>query len=309
MAIIGGILIIVAIICFVMRVSATKRLEQLAASGKQKIGEILSLYKETKASLGTLGEENTVAEQLTVMGDPRCDAPLMSPLGNIPCIYYRMRVTAKRRETYQERDSNGNMQTRTRVREDVLDQSTNSTRFTLDDGTGTVIVDPRDGQFEGTRVSVDRSETNFGSNQQTISLGRFSFDLASNTSNMSNMSSNMSSNNMSSMPNMSSNNMSNMSSNNVNLSLSVSSNSRPETVSFKEEIIGLDRRLTVVGTLCDKMGDLIIEKHGKTNVIVSTRSQDEMLQNATSSIKKYTMVASISAGLGVILLVIGLIVS
>lgn len=262
----GVVFFITAIILFSIKTFSTqKRLDQLMSSSKQKLGEILSIFAETKKDLGELGAENTVSEKLTVKGKVHTDMPLTSPLGQRECLYYTYKVTAKRTERYTERDSNGNDQQRTRTVYDTLDQGDNSTRFWLDDGTGKVLVDPKGGKFEGLTKSVERSESQFTPTGGMLSVGFLSLSIPTG-------------------------------------------GGRPETITYVEEIIGLDRPLTVIGTLCDKMGELMIESVKKTPVIVSTLSQEEMIERAQSSAKKLIIGAIACGVIGAILIVVGLVV-
>ena len=264
----GVLLLIIAVVVFLFQTFSTKKhLDQLTSSGRQKLGEVLTAYRETKKELGDMGEENTVSEKMTIVGNPSCESPLISPLGQKPCIYYEVKVTSNYVEHYQERDSNGNMQNRTRNKTDVLEQNTNSTRFKLDDGTDSVIVDPRDGQFDGLTTSVDRSEVRQPTAGPTLSFGGFSLSLPS----------------------------------------TINANQSPQTIHYQEKIIGLDRKLTVVGTLCDKMGELLIEKNGKTKVIVSTKSPDEMLAETESTMKTQRIIMAACGAIGLVLLIIGII--
>ena len=84
-------------------------------------------------------------------------------------------------------------------------------------------------------------------------------------------------------------------------------NATPDTIHYTEEVIGLDRRLTVVGTVCDKMGNLQIESTSKHKVIVSTKSADDMAVDAKKELKSGNLMLMICAPLGVILLVLGII--
>ena len=60
--VLGAILIIIAIIAICMRqFSSQKRLDQLLRSGRQKLGEIIQAYTETKKELAELGEEGIEA--------------------------------------------------------------------------------------------------------------------------------------------------------------------------------------------------------------------------------------------------------
>lgn len=262
----GVVLLIIAVVAICMRqFSAVPHLNKLIASGRRKIGETLETYRETKQALGDLGDENAVSEEITVMGMPICDEPLISPIEKKPCIYYEMQVTCKMYETRPEKDSNGNTVMRERTVVKTLDSSSNSTRFKIDDGTGEVLVDPHGGSFDGLVKFEKMARVKSG--DATLAIG------------------------------------------NISLSLNVSglsgTNTRPEMVKYEEKIIGLDRRLTVVGNLCDKMGDLIIEKNGKSNVIVSTKSQDEMIEAAKSSVKTQLIVAIACGAVGLVLTIIG----
>ena len=84
-------------------------------------------------------------------------------------------------------------------------------------------------------------------------------------------------------------------------------NATPDTIHYTEEVIGLDRRLTVVGTVCDKMGNLQIESTSKHKVIVSTKSADDMAVDAKKELKSGNLMLMICAPLGIILLVLGII--
>lgn len=203
MCIAGAVLSLFFALAYGLDASEKQKLvDQMMASSKQKLGEILAVFIETKKELGSLGAENAISEKLTIMGKPHTDAALISPLGKRECIYYNYSVTLKRSESYTQRDSNGHVHQRTRTVSNVLDQGRNCTRFWLTDDTGKVLVDPKDGKFDGVIRSVERSEVQFNGG-------------------------------------------------------------RPETISYVEDIIDFALPVTVIGTLCDKMGDLIIENMKK----------------------------------------------
>lgn len=193
---------IILFVFFLQWIDLNKHLKQLMTTSKQKIGEILAIYEETKKELGELGKENAVQEELAVNGQAYTDMPLVSPLAKRECLFYSYVITATHTEHYTERDSNGHVHQRTRTVSNVLDQGRNCTRFWLTDDTGKVLVDPKDGKFDGVIRSVKRSEVQFNGG-------------------------------------------------------------RPETISYVEDIIDFALPVTVIGTLCDKMGDLIIENMKK----------------------------------------------
>lgn len=258
--VLGIILWIIAIIVVCVRAFSTQpRLEKLLGSERKKLKETLEAYRNTKSELGELGEENCVKEELTIMGNPRCEEPLISPLGRKPCVYYTMTVTATRKE--RRRNSDGEWETHTDT--ETLASDSNSTRFTLDDGTDSVVVDPKDGDFDGLVTTVNKSEVGTGRNGSTISFGDFSLSLSSGSVN-------------------------------------------PETIHYEEQIIGLDRPLTVVGCLCDKMGDLMIENHEGSHVLVSTKSHEEMIKDTKDTLQTQKIIA-IGCGIaGLVAIIIGL---
>ncbi len=276
--IIGIVFIGIAIGCFCGKCSAQSRLEQLAAASKQNLSELIPILEQTKAEMSDLGADNVISEKVSVMGQPQCANPLISPIGKVPCIYYRYKVTNKWTERYQERDSNGQMRTQTRTHEDTLDEGSSSTVFTLNDGGTSIEVNPDKGNFEDLVKTVERSETQFNNNNgPSIQIGGLSINLG-NSSNMSGYGNMMSS----------------------------AKYNRPEMIKYKEEIIGLDRRLTIVGTVCDRMGKLCIESTKDNPVIITTKSSDELVADAKSSISGYNIAWIICAIIGIISIIIGI---
>ncbi len=85
-------------------------------------------------------------------------------------------------------------------------------------------------------------------------------------------------------------------------------NATPDTIHYTEEVIGLDRRLTVVGTVCDKMGNLQIESTSKHKVIVSTKSADDMATDAQNDLKTGNIMMKICGPVGIVLLILGIII-
>ena len=265
----GIIFGLISIIPIVMRNNDKKRLAQLVGSDKQKLGELVPVLNETKASLGDLGEDGAISENVTVMGNPKCEQPLKSPLGGVDCIYYKYVVKNIWTEHYSETDSNGNSVSRTRRHEDTMDEGESCTPFILDDGTGSIKVDPVGGTFEGATKVVDRSEHSFNMNTagNSITLGGWTINLGGGGL--------------------------------------FSNNHRPETVKYTEEVIAMSRPLTVVGNVCVKMGELCLQNNGKTKVIISTKSADEMVADAKKGIRNKAIGFVIIAVLALICFIAG----
>jgi len=212
----GIILIIVGIVGFFQIKSAQERLSQLGGSSEHKLGELVPILMQTKAEMSDLGTENVISENVTVMGQPQCQNPLRAPISGTPCVYYTYKVVYKTTERYQETDANGNTEWKTRTHEQTLDQGTNSTPFALNDGTGSIMVNPDKGKFEGIYKSVDKTETNFQRNGNGVQLGNLMVSLANlgtavaNAVASSNMNNGMMNNGMNGMNNGMMNNMNGM---------------------------------------------------------------------------------------------------
>lgn len=266
MLIVGIIFFIIAIVIMVVRFFAVKKQEKLLGTERKKIGEVVHFAQEAKAELAELGEENLIDERGAFVGMAECAEPLIAPFSQRKCLYYKMEVSYKAVERYQERDSNGNMQTRTRTVTKTLESNEQSTRFTLKDDTGSVLVDPRDGIFEGTVQSYNKTEpyVNRGSGSASLSIGGFS----------------------------------------LNLGGGVFGSAMPETLTSTEHIVELDRKLTVIGSVQDKMGELILEGKPKEKITISTYSMDELVEKARSSLFKKAIAAGVSAGIGVLFVIL-----
>lgn len=135
------------------------------------IAETLDEQRAIAAELGPGG----YAQQKEFKGTVRCDAPLTGELSGQPCVYYTMSVEERYEETYTERDSQGNTQTRTRTGSAVVASNTQHTRFLLDDGSGSIAVD-----FDGASVDackvVERYEPYAGGGG-SLRVGSFTLSL------------------------------------------------------------------------------------------------------------------------------------
>jgi hypothetical protein len=103
-------------------------------------------------------------------GRPEVDRPLVSPLGEQPCLYYRMTVHREYEEEYEERDSEGRVHRRTRRGSDTMSTEEQHLDFTLV-GQGRIDVRIDGADFDGLVETVDRFlPAGAGS---TVSFGRF----------------------------------------------------------------------------------------------------------------------------------------
>lgn len=74
---------------------------------------------------------------------------------------------------------------------------------------------------------------------------------------------------------------------------------------YKEHIMPVGKRVTVIGEVTDKMGQIALRTGDKMKLSISTKSREEQLESARKT-QKYTMIAAIACGaLGAVLAVIG----
>lgn len=304
MGIILGIILLIVAVCFAVGKSSAKdRLEQITSSSKQKIGELIQVLQQTKDALDGIGDDGAIKENVTVVGQPQCQSPLTSPIGGMPCLYYRYKITVITKVRYQETDDNGNTHWETRTEEDTLDEGSAAVAtFMLSDDTGKIIVEPnQNDSFEGLVKTVDRSERNFQNNAMfrgnQLSLGRLSIDVgdlfAMDAYDAHDYRRIGSRNHMPMHPS-------------HHLSQIMDRGGMPETIKYVEEVLGLDRRLTAVGTICDSMGDFRLRKHGDNPLILSTKSREDMIKETENSIQNRGLGFSICGVLGLIFLILGI---
>jgi hypothetical protein len=168
---IGIILLGVAGLLIYFRKRAEAQLLAIRFVKTSTVAEALDLQRSVAEEIGPGG----FAQQMEFTGIARCDAPLTAELSQQPCVYYSMSVEERYEETYTERDAQGNTQTRTRTGSAVVASNTQHTCFSLDDGTGNILIDPEGANIDARKV-VDRYEPYTGGGG-VLRAGNFSFQL------------------------------------------------------------------------------------------------------------------------------------
>ena len=174
MLIAGIVLIVVSAVLIFMHVSARKRIGALLVAKPKAIGELKALSEQLASELGDGG---ALSEMVEMVGDVDCAQPLISPLGERPCVHYEMRITRRYEEEYEERDSEGRVRRRTRTGSEVMSSNRESRDFDLVDPDGgriRVRLDAAD--FDKLTQSVD----DFRPGEQrgaALSFGRFAMQL------------------------------------------------------------------------------------------------------------------------------------
>ncbi len=101
-------------------------------------------------------------------------SPLVSEIEGSPCVHYRSVVTREYEERYEEKDSEGHYQSRTRRASEVVARNERSQPFMLRDDSGAVEIDPT-----GAKIEAEKSLSRFDQGSQPApSLGSLLLNLA-----------------------------------------------------------------------------------------------------------------------------------
>ncbi|MCB9524121.1 MAG: hypothetical protein H6702_12245 [Myxococcales bacterium] len=173
MLVIGIILIVAAVGLGVAHVMARRKTGYLLAASDQTAGALADIARRVAGEIGGGGFQ----EFVTLTGHARCDQPLMSPLGERPCLYYRATVTRQYEEEYEERDSQGNVRRRTRRGSETMSSQSEHVDFLLVDDPGDIDVRLHGADFDGLVKTVDRFDPQGGFGGGTLSYGRFSMQV------------------------------------------------------------------------------------------------------------------------------------
>jgi len=153
MAVLGIVLLVIAALLLFAGLRSKKRLQTLTGTGTSTCGDLLKVYKDVAADLGS----NSLSQLVEVKGKAvAVGAPLRSPLGDTECVWYRSVV----RENYREYEWTGTGDNRTRRLENKsreLSDEKSPQPFGLDDGTGIVTIDAVNADIDSPIHGIDRT--------------------------------------------------------------------------------------------------------------------------------------------------------
>jgi hypothetical protein len=157
----GIVLVVVAVVALFVARANRSRQQDFAGTEQTSCGDLEALAASVREETGggSFGQRSEVSGAAR----PGEGGPLMSPLGEQECVWYRARVT-RRYRTEQPADSG---RTGERETSEVVSDERSETPLTIDDGTGTVLVDPRGAQVDQPEVSFDRYEPHSGDGDET----------------------------------------------------------------------------------------------------------------------------------------------
>lgn len=170
MWVLGIVLVIVAVILYLVSQSNKRRAMLLTITELTPIADLQSLHSSVAAEAG----KGSFSQRVSVQGTIECAQPLISELSRTPCAAYRYAVERRWEESYEERQSDGTMQTRTNQSSDTLASNERRLAFTLHDASGEIPVAP-DGANLELETTVDRFDP--GDPGSQISFGNWSLPV------------------------------------------------------------------------------------------------------------------------------------
>lgn len=152
--IIGGILLLAALVSWVSARSQANRAAILRTSRADRVADIVDLQARIATDIGG----GAFREAVEVRGTPvPLGEPLRAEFSGTPCLAYIATVTREWEETVTVSDGQGGKRTETRRGSDQVASNVRSLPFAIDDGSGRIEVQPEGAEVEYLQT-VDRFE-------------------------------------------------------------------------------------------------------------------------------------------------------
>jgi uncharacterized membrane protein len=148
MIIIGIILIGIGIVLIFLRAGKLNTVNEMKYVQTSQIGNIIENHKSISGELGKGG----YSEYVELKGNGKCSKPLKSQHTNTPCLWFRSTVVREYEEERTVTDSNGNRRTEIHRGSETVSTTEDSTPFDLDDGTGSIKINPQGAEIIGKQV-------------------------------------------------------------------------------------------------------------------------------------------------------------
>jgi hypothetical protein len=174
-SVIGAGLIVAGGVAFFIHRQQKHRSFSLKSARSTKISD---LYQTATAIATEIGGGNW-RDYVRVWGKIEAEQPLRSQIKQCPCVYYISTVVREYEEIVTRKDSEGNETKETQRGSETISRDKQSIPFQLRDDSGTITVDPTDGDMETLKV-VDEFRTghdpsgllSFGGLSLTLGSGR-----------------------------------------------------------------------------------------------------------------------------------------
>ncbi len=151
MAIAGIVFIVAGAVLWWVKTRQQRRCNQLKLARQAQAAD---LEATAAAVAGEIGGGDW-RDYVWLRGTPKTPVPLTSELKQVSCVSYTTTVVREYEETVHEKDSNGNVTTRTQRGSETVSEHHQRTPFDLVDASGQVRVDPVEANIEQVEVLND----------------------------------------------------------------------------------------------------------------------------------------------------------
>lgn len=277
MGLVGGILVAIGVVLFFVQRHYRLKLRSLQLATPATTAELRHLQRQVAREIGG----GHLREYVKITGHVTTGSPLISPLTQTPCVYYKMLVTREYEEENGEIDVKaidvkailmGNSEGQTYRPTPGSSSETVSSHsqlipFRLRDRYGEVEVEATGAEIETVKVL---DEFRPASDPNCLSFGSFTL----NTGNLS-----------------------------VNRSTGTTLGYR-----YQEWILPVDRSVLIVGSASDQTGALRIERPTTRGqkFFISLKSEESLSQDTRRAIRYASLGAGACGGLGLVLILMSL---
>ncbi|PSN07043.1 E3 ubiquitin ligase [filamentous cyanobacterium CCT1] len=151
MAIAGIIFIVAGAVLWWVQNRQQRRCNQLKLARASKSADLEAMATAVSKEIGG----GDWRDYVWLRGTPQTSTPLTSEFKQVPCVSYTSTVVREYEETVREKDSNGNVTTRTQRGSETVSQHQQRIPFDLMDDAGQVRVDPEGANIESVEVLND----------------------------------------------------------------------------------------------------------------------------------------------------------
>lgn len=267
MVIFGVILLLVAGGLFYGKMSSQKKLGDMAYTDTSEVSTLLLQCKGVADDIGG----GSFSEYCEIKGTATLGQPLKAEFSGTDCVYYKTEVIREWEEEVFEEDHETGEQIRKMERKsEVMSTNLQAPDFWLDDGSGKMKIRPTGAKIDAMKSFDNFEPHNSGSVQFSdgnMTWGNFSFSIGQPQSQ-------------------------------ANLI----------GYRFREWSIPLGQSLYVIGQASDESGELLLTKpKEKKSFVISTKSEEELIQSAEKSGKIFMVASIICAVLGLVLIAVGIV--
>ncbi len=166
--------VVAAILVFFMRKNQAKS-RQIKATETAQISDVIQMAETIRADMG--GGPSLWTEKVELKGEVVCDQPLQGQFTDMSAAVVHTKIVREWEEYRKKRDQNGNVNGRWTRRSRTLVDEVRTTRFSIDDGTGSIRVAP-DGADFTLHEAISRFEPADGfSGGASINVGPITLSL------------------------------------------------------------------------------------------------------------------------------------